>query len=361
MPPTITWYVTSHGFGHAIRSTTVMEELLKQAPGIQIDLRTKAPPELFSNLPTNNISISPVKLDCGTIDTPTWDVDQRATMAAVLDIQNSREQLIETEVAHLAANRTALVVFDAPWIAAAIARKAGVPSVAIANFTWDQIYRPFVKNEEEAYQVARIVEDYRKTTLAIRTPLGPSLPAFVSVSNVPLIARHSKADPAVTREELALGEDQIVVLIALNRGIEGLEKARWPDKFQTIGFCELEHKNHKCLPKEWRERFPDLVAAADLVLSKPGYGIAGECIAHQTPLIHLPRTNFSETIPLLNDLDRMGRHLPIITEELQSAGFMSRLLRWHTRKMDEPWPTVKTNGAEVAARRIIDKLAIGAF
>ncbi|MCC5874786.1 MAG: hypothetical protein JJU11_01075 [Candidatus Sumerlaeia bacterium] len=353
MPPKITWYVTSHGFGHAIRSTTVMEEVFRQAPEAQIDLRTKAPGELFANLPTSNFRITPVNLDCGTIDTPEWDVDKRATMYAMRAIQDSRETLIEEEVAHLAANPSNVVVFDVPWLAPVIARQANIPSVAIANFTWDQIYRPLARDEEEVFEVARIAEDYRKTTLGLRTPLSTNLPALINLVKIPLIARHAVQGREETRRELSLGEEQVVVLIALNQGAEDLADSMWPDHFQTVGFVDLGRENHKCLPSHWRSRFPDLVAVADLVLSKPGYGIASECIANRTPLIHLPRTNFSETIPLINDLDRMGKHLPVKMEELKSPGFMSRLVRWHARQLEEPWPPVETNGAAEAARRIL--------
>jgi hypothetical protein len=39
---------------------------------------------------------------------------------------------------------------------------------------------------------------------------------------------------------------------------------------------------------------PNLVASVDLVISKPGYGICGECLVAGTPLLYPPRPEFAE-------------------------------------------------------------------
>ena len=47
----------------------------------------------------------------------------------------------------------------------------------------------------------------------------------------------------------------------------------------------------------WHERqlrYEDLVAAADVVVSKPGYGIVSECIANDTALLYTSRGRLIE-------------------------------------------------------------------
>lgn len=330
-----------------------MEKLLAISEDAFLDLRTSAPPELFSHLPQNRFKITPVTLDCGTIDTPDWDVDQDATMNAVCRIAETRKDLVEGELDQLSGDRPDVIVFDVPWLAPVIARKAEVPSLAIANFTWDQIYRAYIRNAADADIIRSIHEDYLDSTLALRTPLSPHLRSFNRVENIPLIARSARGNPIKTREELGLGENDKAILVALNKGLGPLESSDWLPSFVTLGFTPLARPNHKVLPASWRDRFPDLVAASDIVLSKPGYGIVGECITNKTPLLHLPRLNFHETMFLINDLEKMGKHLPVRMDELSSPGFELRLDRWLERSSNTPWPRVLHHGATVAAQRIL--------
>ena len=46
--------------------------------------------------------------------------------------------------------------------------------------------------------------------------------------------------------------------------------------------------NWSVVPRDLMEH-PDLVASVDLVVSKPGYGMAAECLAAGTPLLYCPR------------------------------------------------------------------------
>jgi hypothetical protein len=52
---------------------------------------------------------------------------------------------------------------------------------------------------------------------------------------------------------------------------------------------------------------PDLVNAADVVLGKPGYGLASECVAHAVPFAMIERSDFRETPCLVSQLREMGR------------------------------------------------------
>jgi hypothetical protein len=54
---------------------------------------------------------------------------------------------VAAESAWLVAHHTKIVVADIPPLAVAAAERAGIPSVALANFTWDWIYRGFPESE----------------------------------------------------------------------------------------------------------------------------------------------------------------------------------------------------------------------
>lgn len=358
--PVFVWYTTGHGYGHAIRSVAVLEEILHLAPCARVFVRSAASPSLFDGLPGNHLSISPVTLDFGTIDTPDWGVDVEATKAGLEELADRREALIEAESHFVKEVRANAVVLDVPWMAAPIAWKAGVPSVAVANFTWDQIYEPILGGGETASSLlAQIRQDYGLTALALQTPLGGrNLAAFPHRRAVPLIARRARRDPGDIRRELDLGPDDVAVLCAL-RGNDVLPRAGGRriagKRLVTLSFqpAPAGSGDHLQLEPAWQTRFPDLVAASDVVLSKPGYGIAGECVANQTPLLHLPRTGFAETKPLLADLDGMGKHRPVSREALASPDFLANLLNWLEEWDSNPWLGVGCNGAAVVAELVL--------
>jgi hypothetical protein len=99
-------------------------------------------------------------------------------------------------------------------------------------------------------------------------------------------------------------------------------------------------------------RYEDLVYAADVVLTKPGYGIIADCVANDTAMLYTSRGRFAEYDVMVEEMPRYLRchHLALDAFE---AGAWSDALR---ALMDTaPLPVrSRTDGAEVAARMIAE-------
>ena len=54
-------------------------------------------------------------------------------------------------------------------------------------------------------------------------------------------------------------------------------------------------------------RYEDLVAAVDVVMTKPGYGIIAECVANDTALVYTSRGHFVEYDVLVREMPRWLR------------------------------------------------------
>ena len=54
-------------------------------------------------------------------------------------------------------------------------------------------------------------------------------------------------------------------------------------------------------------RYEDLVAAADVVVTKPGYGIVSECIANGAALLYTSRGHFVEHDVFVSEMPRVLR------------------------------------------------------
>jgi len=90
-----------------------------------------------------------------------------------------------------------------------------------------------------------------------------------------------------------------------------------------------------------------VVAAVDVVASKPGYGIVSECVANATPLLYTDRGHFRE-YPVM--VEQMPQVLPC--RHISNTSLAGD--RWDVEVSEllaQPWPESHplVNGAEVAA------------
>ncbi len=98
-------------------------------------------------------------------------------------------------------------------------------------------------------------------------------------------------------------------------------------------------------------RYEDLVRAADVVATKPGYGIISEAIANHTALLYTSRGHFAEYDVLVREMPKYLRAEFIEQHDLLSGNWRAAL----KRLLDKPAPPVNPdlNGAEVAAAEIL--------
>jgi len=93
--------------------------------------------------------------------------------------------------------------------------------------------------------------------------------------------------------------------------------------------------------------YADLVAAADVVLTKPGYGIIAECTAHRTALVYTSRGDFAEYQVLVDAMPTLLRSAYLE----QTSLFDGRWGPTIERVLAAPdVPTTRTDGAKVVAK-----------
>ena len=95
-----------------------------------------------------------------------------------------------------------------------------------------------------------------------------------------------------------------------------------------------------------------VVAAADVVVTKPGYGIVSECIANGTALLYASRGGFVEQTVLLEAMPRFLRTGPIAEDALRAGHWADAV----QAVLAQPAPPERLaiDGAETAARRILE-------
>jgi hypothetical protein len=366
----IVWYISGHGFGHASREIEIINALRERRPGIPIVVRTGAERWIFDLTLRAPVEFQATECDTGVVQIDSLRLDEVETVRRAAAFYADFDAKVSAERDVLRALRPALVVGDVPPLAFAAADASGVPSVAIANFTWDWIYEGYEPERFGAPDlVARIRDACAHAGLFLRLPMwgGFDMAPPGLTRDLPLVARRSARHPVETRKALGLPCDRKLVLLSFGgHGLKGLSPAAFDsfgDEFVAVltGHLEMseaarqsrrgvvEFDEQGLYDAGWR--YEDLVAAVDVVATKPGYGIIAECAAHQTALLYTSRGHFIEYEVLVQEMPRYVRS-QFIPQDALFAGewrpYLEELL-----SQDRPEPADVT-GAAMAADAILE-------
>lgn len=359
----IVFYISGHGFGHASRDVEVLNALGKMS-GARLVLRTAVNPDLLARTLRVPYALLPGACDTGIVQATSITHDDPATVRATLDFHRTYQARIEAEVGTLAGEDVDLIVGDMPPLAFAVAARLGVPSIALGNFTWDWIYEThpgFLPGGAEA--LAEIRESYRHATLALELPFSGGFDIFRDVRPLPLIARRATQSRADTRAFFGLAAEARVALLSFGGyGLPSLDlstldcRHTWTivttDRVTNSASGSLPHVR-TVVERDFlssRFRYEDLVAASDVVVTKPGFGIIAECISTGTAMLYTSRGEFREYDVLVNALPRYVRSR-FIDQPTLFAGRWSDSLDALLNQADPP-ERMALDGAEEAAEEI---------
>jgi Glycosyl transferase family 1 len=348
----ILYYITGHGYGHAVRSNQVIRHLQKIAPDLKIHVRTTAPQWLIQG----RIIPSRQTLDIGIVQKDSLDMDLEGTLLACQALHHNLPGVIQQEIDFVREHQIRLIVGDIPPPCFEIAARAAIPSVAIGNFTWGEIYRAYSKNYPGFLPLIAEMEDFhREATLALTLPYPCGVDVFPRRQPIPWITRTS----SLTREQarIAFGLPPSAIIVLLSFGGLGLKRIAWRKLkelsgffFVTTGDIEQEIDNVRFLPEAQR-KYEDLVQAVDVVVTKPGYGIVADVISHRVPALYTDRGDFSEYPYLVQALNECATAEFIPQDELLSGNMESYLHRLLNKEQN--WPIAPLDGARIAAEKIL--------
>lgn len=199
-----------------------------------------------------------------------------------------------------------LVVTDIDPLPVKAAAENGIPAVGISNFTWDWILQKMCPEMEEDI---RLISEMYSTGLYLRLPMGPDYSPCKNTVEVPLLRGGPAGDPS--KVEQLLGDRGKRCLVALRHLPEAFgDKATHGMSVFTSLPEPLCSSWLNITPEELEANgatFADLVAAADIVVTKPGYGIVSQIRAMGKRAVLKPLEAFPEEEYILKSLeDRRG-------------------------------------------------------
>jgi hypothetical protein len=354
----ILYYISGHGFGHAVRSNQVIRALRKLSPDVPIHVRSTAPNWLFYDavFPVPHTSRS---LDVGLVQPNSLEMDLQRTLQECQALHDALPEIIAQEVNFIRDEQIRVIIGDIPPACFEIAAQARIPSVAITNFTWDIIYDAYVDRYGDfAPLIAEMRGFYEKATLALTLPYPCEMSMFPNRRAIPWVTRVSRLTKEQARREFNLPQSATVVLLSF--GGMGLNSVSWDRLkglreffFVATGPAKVSQSNLLVL-SETQHHYEDLLRGVDAIVTKPGYGIVADVISHQVPMLYTDRGEFPEYPKLVEALHdcATAEYLPQSELRAGNLGFyLDRLL-----SKQPHWPSIKLDGANVAADAIIGLL-----
>lgn len=365
--------ISDHGFGHAGRCCAVLPHLIERGVPLLIVsgvplaffvesllepdderlwrdayahahasrdeadrqmLRDLMPHVKFLHLPT----------DVGVRQRDAISIDVPATLAALDNFFASFDDVVAAIVDEARFFRASAVLFDISALGPSVARQLGVPACALSNFTWDFVYDALAPVEPAfGAFAAKHVALYGGATHAIALPAATPMPALEHCVRAALpgwTGRRSTRARADTRRVLGMRDDVRYVLLtfgghaALNVGA-AVAQPGWRvvrvdasplaanEHAADVGIVELGGAlvlRLAALRETSSVRFVDVVAAADVVVTKPGYGTVAELVINGVPSLWVSRPGFAEEPFLVRELESASATLLIDAALVLSPG-----------------------------------------
>lgn len=348
----IAYYVTAHGYGHGVRTADLLTGLYEACPTVDLVLVTNLPDAFWSNrLAGRRWGRVPGRFDVGMVQLDSVRVDVPATREKVRELLRERPRLVAEQATWLQAEGVDLVVSDVAAIPLEAASQAGIPGIAVANFTWSWIYGEFGWTDE----IAEFDAGYQQASLCIETPFAGGLAIFPRRETVGLLARPGRAQ-----------RDKVVALTGADPTkpwvLLSFSTLDWDEAALTQVRALVDYQFFTIEPLSWKGgnlytlqradlAVPDIFASVDLVLTKPGFGATSECIVNRRPMIWVDRTGFRETPVLVAEIRRLLQQVEILEADLYAGHLGPSLMAIG----EASWPNARlpVDGAAKAARLIL--------
>ncbi len=355
--PTIAYFISSHGYGHAARACAVMEHLSALHPSVHFLIFTQVHRWFFDDsLPGISFTYIPTFTDVGFVQKSPFEIDFPGTIRVLRKHLPFAPNEIQRLARELSARNCRVVFSDVPALGLQVAHLAGLPSILIENFTWDWLYRHYTKQHPDFGEFAHYLErQYALTTLHIKAkPFTFFTPKAKTVSPVARYPRHSAEE---IRRALGIPTAAKAVLISTG-GIK--TRHRFMDRLKLLKDIyfiipndvpqKYTEGNLIVLPHHSEFFHPDLVQAADLLVCKSGYSTVAEAYLLHKPLMLVTRPDFPES-PFIEAFVRENFVHRFVAPQQFTAGQwlepLEELVRATSNTAEKP---LRPNGAKEIVR-----------
>ncbi|WP_221227794.1 hypothetical protein [Rhodocyclus tenuis] len=342
--------ISAHGLGHLAISAPVIAALAALQPQLRLSIRSGLPKVALQKripLPFTHIAAAS---DFGFVMRDATRIDLAASAVAYRAAHADWPARVAAESAMLAELAPDLVFSNVSYLPLAGAAVAGIPAAALCSLNWAGLFAHFFAGEPWAPAIHReMLAAYRSAPFLRTSPAMP-MNDLGQCEDVGLIARLG------SRQNLGLPPGLRTVLVAMGGIRHRLPLENWP---RQPGLRWLVPGEWQCTHPDaiaqdcFALAFTDLLASADAVITKPGYGTFTEAACNAVPVLYQRREDWPEQDCLIDWLQGNARCLEVSADRLQSGDIAGQLdALWAMPQVKAP----QASGAEVAARRLLAQL-----
>lgn len=331
--PLIWCSISSHGYGHAAQVAPVLNALGRLIPNLSAILRTAVPAGFFEPRLTIPWQLSVAQQDVGCIQDGPLNIDVPATWSAHRTFHTDWKDKIEAEAALIRTAGPACVLSDVSPLGMAAGAVAGRPTIGICSLSWDLVLEPFAEpaSDEHRLILCQIRKAYALADRFLRLAPGLAVTAFRNLLDIGPIAEPSEPHTMRLRKAIGAAASDRIILV----GFGGIALQGFPfeameamPRYRFLVDGQVPPGLHRVASLATVDMpFKEVLASADMVLTKPGYGTIIEAVALRRPVVYVRRYNFADEQSLVDYLHRYGRG-----SELSQADFFTG--RWEQAIQD---------------------------
>lgn len=339
--------ISSHGLGHLAQTGPILNALRLRRPSLRLTLRSGLSRQRLASRVDGDFEHIHEASDFGFIMNSALDIDLPASAARYQACHADWPTRVRQEAALLATLAPDLVLADVAYLPLAGAAVAGIPAVALCSLNWADMVRHYFRHETWAAPVhQQILSAYRSATVFLRPTPGMPMFDLANVLAVGPVAAPSRLGRGEVADRLGLPNERRWVLVALGGFEFPLPVEHWPRRDDVLWLRPEEF-----LPGE--VPFHEVLANADAIVTKPGYGSFAEATVHGVPLLYLRRPDWPEEPCLIDWLPHHARAAEISRDQALRGDLLPILdALWRMRVPPRPAPT----GIAQAVTTLLDLL-----
>lgn len=326
--------ISSHGFGHLAQVAPVINALRAARPGLHLTLRSGLSRTGLAARIDGEFEHIPAASDFGFVMKNALDIDLAASAARYRDFHADWPGHVRREAEALSALNPDAVLSDVAYLPLAGAAQARIPAMALCSLNWADLLFHYFRREAWLPAVHRqILSAYRSAGAFLRVTPGMPMLDLENIVTLGPVATQARLGRDEVARRLGLPEERRWVLVALGGFDFPLPVDTWPQR-EDVLWLRPDVLAGRDLP------FNELMANADALIGKPGYGTFAESAIHGLPLLYLRRPDWPEEPWLIDWLHAHTRAAEIGREQAASGDLLSKLdALWNLPAPPRPLPS----------------------
>ncbi len=289
--------ISGHGYGHAAMTAPLINALLQRYPRLQITIRSSVPKSFLRSKFTTGIQIIKEPLDFGMQMNNAFSVDLEASLQAYQRDHRHWSQSIDGEMVRLQALKADLLISNIAYLPLIAAQRLKIPSIAFGCLNWADIFDHYFAAIPAARIIHRqISEAYQACDLFIRPEPTMPMDNFIS-HKVGVCATQGINRTTEIRNTLNLADNTKLILASMGGIQTTMNLDNWPNlpgiQYLIPDAAPTTRSDISTISTH-EFNFSDILASADLFLTKPGYGAFSEAAINQVPVLYVNRQDWPE-------------------------------------------------------------------